>query len=117
MRMARGAEMRLVRQLVLGLLALVLVVVALANRGGVEVRVLPDQIAILAGWNFAAVVPVFVVFFAGCVAGVVIGFVWEWLREHKHRVAARTPAAPTAAAAPAGERDDILALLDRPGRG
>ena len=32
--------------------------------------------------------PFFVVIFGGIIAGVLIGFVWEWFREHKHRSAA-----------------------------
>ena len=32
--------------------------------------------------------PLDLVIFGGVVAGVVIGFTWEWLREHKHRKAA-----------------------------
>jgi putative membrane protein len=111
--------MRALRQAVIALVALALVVVAIANRGAVQIRLLPDDLALVAGWNVAADVPVFAVFFAGIVAGVVIGFVWEWLREHKHRVAARAAraAAPAPQAGTDHRQDDILALIDGPGKG
>ena len=32
----------------------------------------------------------FVVLFGGIVIGVLVGFLWEWAREHKHRVIAST---------------------------
>jgi hypothetical protein len=52
---------------------------------------------------------------------VLIGFVWEWLREHKHRVVAAEKsreaarlAQEVARVAPPPPKDEVLALLDPP---
>lgn len=119
----RGATMKTLRYLFLALVALALVTFALANRVGVPVRVLPEDLAILTGIGWGLTLPVWLVFVAGLLAGLVLGFIWEWLREHRHRAAART-----------GQRqvqklerelavmkdstglptDDVLALIDKP---
>ena len=41
-------------------------------------------------WPFAnsVTVPLYAVIFAGIAMGVLLGFVWEWVREHKHRAEA-----------------------------
>ena len=65
----------------------------------------------------------FLVLFLGIVLGLLVGFTWEWLREHKHRVVASTKAREVSKL----ERelatlkdqtslpdDDVLALLERP---
>ncbi|OED49381.1 lipopolysaccharide assembly protein LapA domain-containing protein [Leisingera sp. S232] len=77
--------MRYIRYAVLAALAIVLVSVALANRASVELKLMPDAFAELAGFNHGISLPLFVVVLGGVGAGLVIGFLWEWLREHKHR--------------------------------
>jgi uncharacterized integral membrane protein len=77
--------MRYFRYLVLGVIALGLVVVSLANRQDVTLTLLPQELGNLLGFNLTQDVPLFVVLFGGIVVGVLIGFVWEWVREHKHR--------------------------------
>lgn len=113
---------RLLRFLLLVVLALVLVTIALANRGAVPVQLLPDDLAAFAGRNWVAEVPLFLVIFGGVVAGLLIGFVWEWAREHKHRVTGRTRGREIARLerelsmlrdAKGTQQDDVLALLDR----
>ena len=79
---------RYLRLILLGLLALLLLTVALANRAPVEVRLLPGDLAALTGLTWAMQLPLFLVIFGGIVVGVLIGFVWEWLREHGHRATA-----------------------------
>jgi putative membrane protein len=79
---------RYLRLILVGLLGLGLLTVALANRTMVPVRLLPEDLAALTGLSWAAEVPLFVVIFGGIVAGVLIGFVWEWVREHGHRATA-----------------------------
>jgi len=117
--------MRILRYIVLGLIALCLVTVALANRDVVMLRLLPPDLAALVGLNPAVEVPLYAVIFAGVVIGVLVGFVWEWLREHKHRAAASRYARHAAGlerelarsgAKPAGKgpADEITALLDAP---
>jgi putative membrane protein len=65
------------RYLILGLVALVLISLATANRAPVALRAFPDDLAVLFGMNYEIQVPLFLVVFAG-----------EWAREHKHRAAA-----------------------------
>lgn len=80
--------MRWLKLALLAILAVALVIVALANRTMVAVRLLPADIEALAGWNWQAEMPVFSVLFGGAVAGLLIGVVWEWLREHRQRAEA-----------------------------
>lgn len=74
----------------IAVLTLVLVTVALANSAPVTLRVLPEQMAGYLGWSWSVELPLFIVIFGSILAGVFLGFVWEWLREHKHRAAARS---------------------------
>ena len=80
--------MRYIRYAFLAALGVVLVTVSLANRNMVDIKLLPQPVAELIGFNLAATLPLFVVVIGGIVAGLIIGFVWEYLREHKHRAAA-----------------------------
>ncbi len=80
---------RYVRYILLVFLMLVLLTVALANRALVTLSLLPDDIAALLGWQWRMDVPLFLVLALGAVLGLALGFVWEWLREHKHRKTAR----------------------------
>jgi lipopolysaccharide assembly protein A len=111
------------RYLVLVALAIVLLTVAMANRGLVSVQVLPTDMAAFLGLDLQADVPLFVVLFGGIVAGLLIGFVWEWLRETKHRTTASTKTREVSRLErelavlrdeKQGPQDDVLALLERP---
>jgi lipopolysaccharide assembly protein A len=117
--------MRYLRYAFLAVLAICLLVMALANRNTVTLTLLPEEIAAFAGFNASVSLPLFLVIFGGIVAGVVIGFVWEWLREHKHRAEAVTQRREREKLErevhrlkPASERqsDDVLALLETGGR-
>ncbi|MFQ6550019.1 lipopolysaccharide assembly protein LapA domain-containing protein [Aestuariibius sp. 2305UL40-4] len=81
--------MRTLKYAILGLLAICLAAVALANRDLVEVQAMPDVVAGILGISASITLPLFVVILAGVAVGVLIGFLWEWLREHKHRVEMR----------------------------
>lgn len=80
---------RYLRYILLVVLMVVLLTVALANRSLVTLSLLPDDIAVLMGWQWRMDVPLFLVLALGAVLGIALGFVWEWLREHKHRKTAR----------------------------
>lgn len=80
---------RYLRYIFLAGLALVLLTVALANRAPVQMRLLPDDLAALTGLTWAVELPLFLIIFAGILAGVLIGFVWEWFREMRIRTDAR----------------------------
>ena len=71
------------------LFAVALVSVALANRNIVTLQVLPTEIS---GWfavNPSVQLPLFIVILGGIIVGLLVGFVWEWIREHKHRSSSR----------------------------
>lgn len=113
--------MRYLRYAFLGVLGICLITLALANRGSVTLRVLPEDLAAFTGLSFTLTLPLFVVIFAGIVGGLLIGFVWEWLREHKHRAEASAQRREKDRLArevkrlkqPAkDEKDDVLALLE-----
>mgnify|MGYP000052995647 FL=1 len=77
--------MRYIRYAFLGALGIILVSMSLANRGFVTLKLIPDALSGLLGFNASVSLPLFVVILGGIIAGLVIGFVWEWMREHKHR--------------------------------
>lgn len=82
--------MRVIKLIILALIALILILFALANREGVVISTVPDamsSLALLQPFAVSATVPLFLVLFGGVGIGVVIGYIWEWLREHKHRAA------------------------------
>jgi uncharacterized integral membrane protein len=109
--------------------ALCLVTVSFANRGLVELKLLPDGIAsaLPAGltWLAPAVqAPLFVAILIGVAVGLVIGLIWEWLREAKQRSEAgrrrrRIAELEREVARLKDEKhegkDDVLALLDKTG--
>jgi uncharacterized integral membrane protein len=112
---------RWLRYLFLGALALALLTVALANRGSVTLKALPDDLGALFGVNPAIELPLFLVIFSGIVAGILIGFVWEWFREHKHRAVASEKTRELARlerelaavqSTKAEPQDEVLALID-----
>lgn len=114
---------RSLRYLFLAALGLALLTVALANRAPVTLQALPDDLAAFSGLHWQIEVPLFVVIFGGIVAGLLIGFVWEWFREMKHRVTASQKTREVARLerelavmkdSQSVPKDDILALLDKP---
>ena len=77
--------MRYVRYAFLGTLGIILISISLANRGLVDLQLMPEAIARIVGFNPSITLPLFVVVLGGIAAGLVIGFFWEWLREYKLR--------------------------------
>lgn len=77
--------MRYIRYAILGGLAILLVSVCFANREIVQLKLMPDAVAEWFGWNYTLALPLFVVVLGGLAVGLIVGFIWEWLREHKHR--------------------------------
>ena len=111
------------RLLFLAVLAVVLIALALANGEIVTLRVLPPEAGAFMGFSWSVQLPLYLVIFAGILIGLLIGFVWEWLRERRIRVG---HAQATRKAAhlerevdrlktkAEGPKDDVLALLDAP---
>jgi uncharacterized integral membrane protein len=113
---------RYLRYAFLVALALVLVTLALANRDAVVLRALPDSPATFLGFQWQVSLPLYAVIFGGILAGVLIGFVWEWLREHKHRADASAKTRQVARLerelavmrdTKPGGKDEVLAILDQ----
>ena len=77
--------MRYIRYACIAIFALALIAVALANRGMVTLELLPGEIAGLFAVTPSVELPLFVVIFGGIIAGLLVGFIWEWLREHTIR--------------------------------
>jgi uncharacterized integral membrane protein len=115
--------LRYLRYVSLALLAICLLTVALANRAPVTVQLLPPDLAAAFGTAWQMQLPLFLVIFGGIVLGLLIGFVWEWFREMKHRTTASSKtrevtrlerelaAMRDATSLP---KDDVLAILDAP---
>ena len=115
--------LRILRYVLIGLVGLCLVVFSLSNTGPVQVRAMPDNLAAFLGVHWQIEAPLFLVMLGGVVAGLLIGFVWEWLREHKHRATARSKAREVSKLereisvmrdSNTVPQDDILALIDGP---
>jgi putative membrane protein len=114
--------MRYIRYACIAMFAVALIAVALANRSIVTLKVLPDEVAGLFAVNPSINMPLFVVIFGGIIAGLLVGFVWEWFREHGIRSEASKAGRNVRrlereVARLKGEnsqgQDDVLALLDK----
>ena len=114
--------LKYLRYALLAVTALCLLTLAIANRAPVTLRALPDDIAAVVGMNWQINLPLYAVIFGGIAVGLLIGFVWEWLREHKHRAVASTKTREvsrlerelaTMRDATSVPQDDIVALLDK----
>ena len=113
--------MRLIRTLFLFFLALLLILLSLANSEKVTLYFLPENLTGLFEVEIALNIPLFLVFFSGIFIGLVIGFVWEWLREHKFRVEASNYQKRLFKAenelselyAKENKKDDVLTLLEK----
>lgn len=112
---------RTLRYILLAVLAIFLLTVALANRAPVVLNALPPDMAAFSGMGMSLQLPLYVVIFAAILLGVLIGFVWEWFREHKHRAAASVKSRQVTKLerelavmrdTKTGSKDDVLALLD-----
>ncbi len=75
--------MRTIKLILLALILLVIVVLSLANREIVTLHLLPAGISQLLPLQIQ--LPLFVVSLLSIVVGMVLGYLLEWLREHKHR--------------------------------
>jgi len=112
--------MRHVKYAFLVIVAACLITVSLANREMVALRLLPREIAELTGLDAGVELPLFLVIFAGIVAGLAIGFVWEWMREYRYRHeitrANRELSRLKAAGKGKDSDDEVLALLENDGK-
>lgn len=77
--------MRYIKYLCIAAFAVVLITIALGNRDFVQLQLVPDVVASVLGMNPKISLPLFLVVYGGILAGIFVGFVWEWLREYGHR--------------------------------
>lgn len=114
--------MRYIRYTCIVTFAVALIAVALANRTVVTLKVLPDEITGLFAVNPSINIPLFAVIFGGIIAGLLVGFIWEWFREHAMRVEASKSSwnvrrlereIARMKGQSADSQDDVLALLDK----
>ncbi len=113
--------MRYVRYICIAIFAVALISVALANRAIVTLKILPNEVS---GWfavNPEVELPLFLVILGSIVVGLLVGFVWEWIREYGERAEAARQAREMRRlereiARLKGEKhqgkDEVLALLD-----
>ena len=52
-----------------------------------DIRILPSELEGFLGDGMIFSIPIFVLFLCGVIFGLFVGFVWEWIREMKHRSA------------------------------
>lgn len=116
--------MRAIKLVLLGILLITIVVVALANRDPVTLRLLPEGVSSIL--PYSREVPLFIVILASIFVGLMLGYVLEWVREHKHRREAAQKKreasrlereVKTLKKKHLSEADEVLAILDdAPGR-
>jgi len=114
--------MTYIRYALLGVVLLLAVTVALANRGAVTLALWPAGVSSILGFGVAVTLPLFVVVILTFGLGLLVGLGWEWLRERGIRAeaarlrrelaTARQTAVP--ASARTAPRDEILALVEPP---
>lgn len=112
--------MRYVRYLCIAVFAVALISVALANRSLVSLKILPTEVSGFFAMNPEVQVPLFIVILGSIIAGLLVGFVWEWIREYGQRAEAARQAREMRrlereVARLKGEKhqDEVLALLDQ----
>ncbi|MGB4826835.1 MAG: LapA family protein [Paracoccaceae bacterium] len=113
--------LRYLRLLFIGVTGLLLLVIALANRASVPVRLLPEDVSTFLGRTVSWQVPLFLIILAAVALGVLIGFVWEWFREMRIRSDARGKTREVARLerelavlrdTKEPQKDEVLALLE-----
>lgn len=118
--------MRFLRLLFIVLLAIVLVAVALANRETVTLSAFPANLGQYLGGKWSVDLPLFLVIFLAVAFGMLVGLIWEYLREAHVRREARNRSAEVARLERevgglrerhANPRDEVLAILDTPKSG
>lgn len=115
---------RYLRYAFLAVIGIILVSVSLANSALVTLKLIPEGLEPLMGQNFQVTLPLFIVVLGGVAAGLVLGFVWEWMREHKHRRDATVKTRELKKLERKvdrlkdernAEKDEVLAILDKTG--
>lgn len=109
--------MRVIKYLLLAVILIAIVILAVANRGTVTLHLLPAELSALGQWSID--LPLHVVGLGLILVGMILGYILEWLREHKHRRRASVKAREAAVLdkevkelrKAQAKDDDVLALL------
>ena len=78
--------MNYLKFLIWTLVGLILILFALSNNQTVEIHVLPDSFGGSSGLEANYSLPLFVILYAILTLGLILGILFEFLRERKHRV-------------------------------
>ena len=114
--------MKYIRYTLLAAVGICLIVVGMANHDVVTLRALPEVFATPLGVSPEIELPLFMAIFIGVGLGLLIGFLWEWVREHHVRsdVRAKNRELNTLQREIDGlktekheGKDEIIALLDK----
>ncbi len=118
--------MKTVRYGFWAIVGLCLILVGIANREFVALKAMPSPLADLLGISPSVQLPLFVIILGSVGVGLAIGFLWEWVREHRLRVDGRSKAreveqlrrelSTLKQSQAKTEGDEILALIDAPAR-
>jgi len=112
--------LRLIKLIVLAILMVAIIVLALANRDAVTLNLMPEGIQTVVQYSVS--VPLFAVILVSVLTGLLLGYIFEWLREHKHRRLASQKKREANRLAEEvnrlkrkhmSEEDEVLALIDR----
>lgn len=117
--------MTYLRYAFLAIILVIALMLTLANRGMVTLALWPETVAAFIGASYTLTLPLFVVVGGAMGLGLILGLVWEWLRERGYRAeAARTrreleklraaQGVPANAPAVKPRRDEVLAILEEP---
>ncbi|MEM9210581.1 MAG: LapA family protein [Pseudomonadota bacterium] len=113
--------MRIISYTISVILMIGLVIVAVANRQPVILNLVPEGLSELLPYAYEVSVPLFIVILLGVMVGLLIGFVWEYIREFRERAAAKRTEREVKRlrrevqrlrAELGEEQDDILALIE-----
>lgn len=112
--------MRVIKYIILAVILIALTAVALANREPMTLQLLPGEMGRILGTNYDLTLPTFVIILGTFLLGLFFGFIWEWIREAKHRATAkverrerqRLEKEVRKVAPPKDTGDDVLAILD-----
>ena len=77
--------MTYIRYALLGIMVLLAVTVALANYQSVTLALWPDTITAFVGFGFSVTLPLFIIVGLAVGLGLVLGLIWEWVRERRFR--------------------------------
>ena len=114
--------MKYIRYTFWAIVAICLIIVGMANRDIVTLRAMPELLATPLGMSPDIELPLFMAIFIGVGIGLLIGFLWEWVREHKVRSVAKAKGrevdalkrqVDTLTTEKHEGKDEIVALLDK----